>query len=105
MALSQNVLTNIKNNYCCMYSCWEIENELGEIINKNNEEMFFIFKKLTEHFGRILVNEKDYFKSELGRETHWSLLKEIKKCALVKSISSKKYPGNSDVWLTFIIYR
>ena len=43
MALPLNVLTNIKNNYCCIYRVWEIEDELFEIIKKKQwTKVFYI---------------------------------------------------------------
>ena len=103
--MERNILTYIKNNYCCMYDCWEIEKELAEIIKKTNAERYFIFKELVEHFGRVLEEDDICFKGELGRETHWKLLKEIENNLLVKSYSCKKYPGSTDIWLTFVVFR
>ena len=43
MDLPLNVLTNIKNNYCCIYKVWEIEDELFEIIKKKQcTKVFYI---------------------------------------------------------------
>ena len=44
MALPLNVLTNIKNNYCCIYRVWEIEGELFEIIKKTMDKSILYLK-------------------------------------------------------------
>ena len=44
LPLPLNVLTNIKNNYCCIYKVWEIEDELFEVIQSNNGQKNFILK-------------------------------------------------------------
>ena len=105
MALPLNVLTNIKNNYCCIYRVWEIEDELFEIIKKNNGQKYFIFKKLVEHFGRILREDKVSFASEVSPDRHRELLQEIEKALLFKIIRWKQYKNVDDVWYEFLVFR
>ena len=105
MALPINVLTNIKNNYCSMYNCWEIENDLFGIIKERNGEHFYIYMKLVEYFGRILEHDSVCFKGELRRNTHWNLLKEMESKTLIKLVDTNKYRGNNDIWVTFLIFR
>ena len=95
--MALNVLTNIKNNYCCIYRVWEIEDELFEIIKKNNGQKYFIFKKLVEHFGRILGEDKVSFVGELSPDRHRDLLQEIEKALLFKIIRWKQYKNVDDV--------
>ena len=61
--------------------------------------------KLIEYFGRILEHDSVCLKGELGRNTHWSLLKEVENNCLVKIVETKKYKGNNDVWVTFSLFR
>ena len=105
MALSMNVLTNIKNNYCSMYNCWEIEEDLFSIIKEKNGASFYIYMKLVEYFGRILEHDSVCFKGELGRNTHYHLLKELENKMLFKLTDNKKYERNDDIWVTFLIFR
>ena len=44
MALPLNVLTNIKNNSCCIHKIWEIEDELFEIIKKTMDKSILCLK-------------------------------------------------------------
>ena len=90
MALPLNILTNIKNNSCCIHKIWEIEDELFEIIKKNNGQKYFMFKKLVEHFGRILREDKIGFVCELSPDRHRELLQEIEKALLFKIIRWKQ---------------
>ena len=103
--LPLNVLTNIKNNYCSIYRIWEIEDELFEIIKNKNGQKYFIFKKLVEHFGRIIREDKVSFVGELSPDRHWNLLNEIEKSLLFTVIKWKKYKNVNDVWYEFLVFR
>ena len=101
--LPLNVLTNIKNNYCSIYRIWEIEDELFEIIKNKNGQKYFIFKKLVEHFGRIIREDQVSFVGELSPDRHWNLLNEIEKSLLFTVIKWKKYKNVNDVWYEFLV--
>ena len=101
--LPLNVLTNIKNNYCSIYRIWEIEDELFEILKNKNGQKYFIFKKLVEHFGRIIREDKVSFVGELSPDRHWNLLNEIEKSLLFTVIKWKKYKNVNDVWYEFLV--
>ena len=88
-----------------MYSCWEIEEDLFSIIKEKNAEKYCIYIKLIEHYGRILQHDAVSLKGELGRHTHWNLLKKIESNMLIKLVESNKYKGNDDIWITFVIFR
>ena len=102
--MKPNVLENISSNYCSMYNCWEIEKELAEIIRKTNARKYCIFKELVMHFGRVIEEGDGFFKGELGRETHYKLVKDTDTELLCKACSSTKYPGSDDIWLTFVCF-
>ena len=61
--------------------------------------------KLVEHFGRVLEQDSVFFKGELGRNTHWHLLKELENKMLFKLTGTNKCKGNNDIWVTFLIFR
>ena len=103
--MKSNVLENITNNYCSSYDRWEIKKELAEVTKRSNARKYCILKELVNHFGQI-VEEGDgdgFFKGQLGRQTHYRLLKEIETELFVKPCSSTKYAGSNDVWLTFVV--
>ena len=107
LPLPLNVLTNIKNNYCCIYKVWEIEDELFEVIKNNNGQKYFIFKKLVGHFGRVIREDKVSFVGELcpGSNTHWELMNEIEKALLFSVIEWKQYKNVDGVWYEFLVFR
>ena len=81
MPLTQNVFENITTNYCTMYRCHEIREELLQIVEEKNVKEYYIYKKLTEHFGRIVRDNSQWSQGELGADTHRTLLNKInKKC-------------------------
>ena len=49
-----------------------------------------MFKKLVEHFGRILPEDKISFVGELSPDRHRELLQEIEKALLFKIIRWKQ---------------
>ena len=102
--MEPNVLENITSNYCSSYDCWEIKKELAEVTKRSNARKYCILKELVNHFGQIVEEGDGFFKGELGRQTHYKLLKEIESELFVKPCSSRKYSGSNDVWLTFVVY-
>ena len=105
MALPLNDLTNIKNNYCCVYRVWILKMNFLKLLRKNNGQKYFIFKKLVEHFGRILHEDKVSFVGELSPDRHRELLQEIEKALLFKIIRWKQYKNVDDVWYESLVFR
>ena len=105
MALTQNVIENITTNYCTMYRCHEIREELRQIVAEKNGKEYYIYKKLTEHFGRIVRDNSQWFQGELGADTHQTLLNEINKKMLIKVLRRKRYTPDGELLVLFFCYR
>ena len=54
-----------------------------KLLKTKNGLKYFIFKKLVEHFGRIIREDKVSFVGELSPDRHWNLLNEIEKSLLL----------------------
>ena len=65
----------------------------------------FIFKRLVEHFGRIVSSNSCSFTGEIVEDHSWSLLNEINKKQLIKIQKRKKYSEYEDLCVTFTVYR
>ena len=102
--MESNVFENITNNYCSSYDRWEVKKELAEVTKRSNARKYCILKELVNHFGQIVEEGDGFVKGQLGRQTHYRLLKEIETELFVKPCSSTKYAGSNDVWLTFVVY-
>ena len=84
MALAKNVIENIATNNVYSYNCHKLKEELKVIIEKNNGRDFFIYRRLVEHFGRVISQKKDSFVGELGSESQYTLLEDISKDLFLK---------------------
>ena len=104
MALTTNVIENMTTNYSTMYRCHKIRQELWEIIAEKSGKEYFIYKKLTEHFGRIVRDNSQWFQGELGSDTCWTLLNEINKKLLIKVLRRKCYMPNGEVFVLLFCY-
>ena len=105
MALTSNVIENMTTNYCTMYRCHEIRQELQEIIAEKSGKEYFIYKELTEHFGRIVRDSSQWFQGELGADTCRTSLNEINKKLLIKVLRRKRYMPDGELFVLLFCYR
>ena len=101
--LAKNVIENIAINNWYRYNCHGLRAKLEKIIEEKNGKKLFIYKKLVEHFGRVLSSKKDCFVGELASETHYSLLQDIEKDLFLKVKNRKKYSDNGEVFVSFFV--
>ena len=101
MALAKNVIENMTNNDCYLYNCHELHEEFKQVIEKYNDKKFFIYKRLVEHFGRIISQKKDSFVGELGYDSQYTLINGIFKVLFCKVKSRKRYEENGEIFVTF----
>ena len=59
--LSKNVIQNIASNNCYCYNCHGLRAELEKIIEEKNGKKLFIYKKLVQHFERVVFSKKGLF--------------------------------------------
>ena len=105
MTLTSNVIENMTTNYCTMYRCHEIRQELQEIIAEKSGKEYFIYKELTEHFGRIVRDSSQWFHGELGADTCRTSLNEINKKLLIKVLRRKRYMPDGELFVLLFCYR
>ena len=99
--LAKNVIENIAINNCYRYNCHGLRAELEKIIEEKNGKKLFIYKRLVEHFGRVLSSKMDCFAGELASETHYSLLADIERDLFSKVKNRKKYSKDGEVFVSF----
>ena len=103
--LKENVIQNIAINHNCRYRCEDLRNEFVDIVRRHNGKKYFIFLRLTKHFGRIKSQTIGGFVGELGSETSWTLLDDVNKNCFIKVKDRKKYDEYVEVYTTFVCYR
>ena len=101
MPLPKNVIQNMATNNFYLYNCHELYEELKYIIEKYNGKKHFIYKRLVEHFGRVISQTKDSFREELGYDSHYTLSNDIFKDLFCKVKKRKRYDENGEIFVTF----
>ena len=110
MSFNQNRIDEYLNEkmatkYCNKYRCKEIRKELYEIISICNREKFFIFKKLADHFGKIIDSDEKSFTTELEADSNFELLNHINSEGFLKVIEKKRKTPDAELYIIFICYR
>ena len=101
--LKRNVIENIATNNCYRYNCHGLRAELEKVIEEKNGKKLFIYKKLVEHFGRVLSSKKESFVGELASKSHYTLLNDIEKDLFMVVKKIKMYDENGKVFVTFFV--
>ena len=103
--LSDNEIVNIENNYGNLYGIHNIHEELKTLLKYRGNNKFFIYKLLCRNLGRILGEGVGHFKAKLNYDQNRRLIEDINKSFLMKVIQRKRYSENSDMCITFVVYR
>ena len=101
MALPENAVVNMTNNFCYRYSCHGLHDRLLNVIRETNGQSRAIYKTLVEYLGRVISHTKTSFVGELDQELHYSLLNDINKDLFMQVKKRKKYSGCSNTFVVF----
>ena len=99
--LSENVFINIATNYCYMYNCHKIYNDLLKCANENDGSIREFYKYLVRYFGRIISYSNTTFVGELNQNAHYRLINDINKNLFLQVKTRQKYGGSDDIYVTF----
>ena len=102
MSLNENVIINMANNYCCRYSCYNLNDSLRKVIRESNGSKRAIYELLVRHFGRIMSSKKSSFVGELNQEFHYTLINDINKDLFIQIKSRHKYTNSENIFVTFL---
>ena len=99
--LNEKMATKLSNKY----RCHEIRKELYEIIKICDGEKFFVFKKLADHFGKIISSDEKSFAVELRADSNFELLNQINCEGHIKVLEKKRKTPDAELCIVFIYYR